>query len=115
MWGAGGPFLLALAMVVAVVTPVVFCNKATENCNKNNKISCLDSIFLVLLHIVKHIAHVTLIVAWPEPELCSVASPNHFSPMEPRHIGYCQKALVIAEQLKGCTSQTPIWIALNWK
>jgi hypothetical protein len=24
-----------------VVTPVVFCNKATEKCNKNTKISCL--------------------------------------------------------------------------
>jgi hypothetical protein len=64
MWGAGGPFPPAAAMVVAVVTPVVYGNKATENCNKNNKISCLDSIFYVLLHIVKHIAvHVTLIVA----------------------------------------------------
>jgi hypothetical protein len=83
MWGTGGPFLPAAAMVVVVVMPVVFCNKAIENCNKYNKISCLDSFFCVLLHIVKHIAvQVTLIVAWPEPELCSVASPNHFSPME---------------------------------
>jgi hypothetical protein len=30
MWGARGPFPLAGAMVVAVVTPVVFCAKATE-------------------------------------------------------------------------------------
>jgi hypothetical protein len=30
MWGTRGPFLLAAAMVVAVVTPVVFCAKATE-------------------------------------------------------------------------------------
>jgi hypothetical protein len=59
-------------------------------------------IFYVLLHIVKHIAnHVTLIVAWPEPELCSVASPNHFSPIEPRHIGYHQKAFVIARTISG--------------
>ncbi len=35
-------------MVVAVVMPVVFCNKATEHCNKNNKISCLDSIFVCI-------------------------------------------------------------------
>ena len=56
MWGARGAFLPAVAMVVAVVTPVVFCNKATENCNKNNKISYLDSFFFVLLHIVTHIA-----------------------------------------------------------
>ncbi len=52
MWGAGGPFLPASAMVVAVVTPVVFCNKATENCNKNNKISCLDSIFFMYYYIL---------------------------------------------------------------
>jgi hypothetical protein len=30
MWGARGPFLLATAMVVADVMPVVFCPKATE-------------------------------------------------------------------------------------
>jgi hypothetical protein len=35
MWGARGPFLLAAAMVVAVVMPVVFCAKATEKQNKN--------------------------------------------------------------------------------
>jgi hypothetical protein len=100
MWGAGGPFPPAAAMVVAVVMPVVFCNKATENCNKNNKISYLDSFFYVLLHIVRHIAvHITLIVAWPEPELCRVASPNHFSPMEPRHIGYRRKALVVTRTI----------------
>jgi hypothetical protein len=39
MWGARGPFLPAAAMVVAVVTPVVFCAKATEKRNKNTKIS----------------------------------------------------------------------------
>ena len=30
MWGDMGPFLPAAAMAVAVVTPVVFCAKATE-------------------------------------------------------------------------------------
>ncbi len=30
MWGARGPFPPATAMVVAVVTPVVFCAKATS-------------------------------------------------------------------------------------
>ncbi len=30
MWGTKGPFTPAAAMVVAVVTPVVFCAKATE-------------------------------------------------------------------------------------
>jgi hypothetical protein len=39
MWGARGPFLPAVAMVVVVVTPVVFCAKATEKRNKTTKIS----------------------------------------------------------------------------
>jgi hypothetical protein len=33
-------------MVVAVVMPVVLCNKATENFNKNTKISCLHTMFV---------------------------------------------------------------------
>jgi hypothetical protein len=41
MWSARGPFLLAAAMAVAVVTPVVFCAKATEKYSKNTKISRL--------------------------------------------------------------------------
>jgi hypothetical protein len=41
MWGARGAFLMAAAMVVVVVTPVVLCAKATEKSNKNTKISCL--------------------------------------------------------------------------
>jgi hypothetical protein len=40
-WGARGQFLPVAAMAVVVVTPVVFCAKATEKCNKNTKISCL--------------------------------------------------------------------------
>jgi hypothetical protein len=39
MWGNRGSFLPAVAMVVAVVMPVVFCAKATEKRNKNTKIS----------------------------------------------------------------------------
>ncbi len=39
VWGARGPFPLAAAMVVAVVTPGVFCAKATEKRNKNTKLS----------------------------------------------------------------------------
>jgi hypothetical protein len=38
MWGARGPFLLVTPMVVAVVTPVVFCAKATENAIKTIKL-----------------------------------------------------------------------------
>ncbi len=39
MWGARGSFPPVVAMVVAVVAPVVFCPKATEKRNKNTKIS----------------------------------------------------------------------------
>ncbi len=46
MWGARGPFPPAAAMVVAVVTRVVFCNKATKNSKKNTKTSCLYSMFV---------------------------------------------------------------------
>jgi hypothetical protein len=48
MWGARGPFLLAAAMVVVVVTPIVFCAKATEILKnaKNTKTSCLYRIIL---------------------------------------------------------------------
>jgi hypothetical protein len=38
MWGARGVFPPAAAMVVVVVTPVVFCAKAIEKRNKINKI-----------------------------------------------------------------------------
>jgi hypothetical protein len=41
MWGARGAFLMAAAMVVAVVTQVVLCAKAPEKSNKSTKISCL--------------------------------------------------------------------------
>jgi hypothetical protein len=48
MWGAGGQFLPAAAMVVAVVTPIVFCAMATEILKnaKNTKISCFYRNFL---------------------------------------------------------------------
>jgi hypothetical protein len=37
MWGARGPFPPAAAMDVAVVTPIVFCAKATEILKKCQK------------------------------------------------------------------------------
>jgi hypothetical protein len=37
MWGARGQFPPAAAMVVAVVTPVVFCAKTTEKLKKEIK------------------------------------------------------------------------------
>jgi hypothetical protein len=38
MWGTRGTFPPAAAMVVAVVTPVVFCAKATEKRKKTLKL-----------------------------------------------------------------------------
>ncbi len=75
-------------MVVAVVAPVVFCAKAAEILKnaKNTKISCFYSLifFYNYLCIVKQIKiHVSLIVAWPKPELSGGWSPNHFGPMDP--------------------------------
>jgi hypothetical protein len=79
MWGARGPFPPAAAMVVAVVMPVVLCNKATENFNKNTKTSCCNQYLYELLYIVKHIMiHVSLVVAWTKLELYGGRSPNHF-------------------------------------
>ncbi len=40
-WGAREAYPPAAPVVVAVVTPVVFCAKASEKRNKNTKISCL--------------------------------------------------------------------------
>jgi hypothetical protein len=99
MWGTRGPFPPAAAMIVAVVTPVAFCAKATEKQNKNTKISCLLPKSLFITFIVKHIViHTALIVrgrargvAWPEPvPLLSYG---------PRHIGYRRKAHVIVRTI----------------
>ncbi len=103
MWGARGAFLLAAAMVVAVVTRVVFCAKATEilqKCKKNTKISCLWAIILsITIHCKTYcnsrIANCSVAwaraLAWPEPEpLWSI---------EPRHIGSRWKALVIVRTI----------------
>jgi hypothetical protein len=49
MWGARGPFLPAAAMVVVVVTPVVFCAKANEKCNENTKTNFLLVILLITM------------------------------------------------------------------
>jgi hypothetical protein len=99
MWGARGRFPPAAAMVVAVVTPVVFCAKATEKQNKNTKISFLLPKSLFITFIVKHIViHISLIVrglaqvvAWLEPEPLKSNGP--------RHIGYRRKAHVIVRTI----------------
>jgi hypothetical protein len=95
MWGTRGPFPPAAAMVVAVVTPVVFCAKATEKQNKNTKISWWLPKQLFITFIVKHIViHISLIVhgraqvvVWLEPEPLLSNGP--------RHIEYRRKAHVI--------------------
>jgi hypothetical protein len=46
MWGTGGQFLPAAAMVVAVVTPVVFVLRLLKNAIKTLKlVACTISIF----------------------------------------------------------------------
>jgi hypothetical protein len=100
MWGARGRFPPAAAMVVAVVMPVVFCAKATEKRNKNTKISWWlpKSLFITIYcktYCNSYIANCGMararVVAWPEPEpLWSNGS---------LHIGYRQKALVIARMI----------------
>ncbi len=99
MWGATGPFLPVAAMVVAVVTPVVFCAKATES-NKNTKISwwlpknsCIT--IYCKTYCNSYIANYSVaqarVVAWPEPEPLWSNGP--------RHIGYRRKPLVIARMI----------------
>jgi hypothetical protein len=92
MWGARGPFPPAAAMAVAVVTPVVFCAKATEKCNKNTKISCLKAMFVYYeLYCKKYYnsrntnssAAEARVVAWPEPEpLLSNGTPAYWVLLE---------------------------------
>ncbi len=100
MWGARGPFPPAAAMVVVVVTPVVFCAKATEKRNKNTKISWwLPKILFRTIYCKTYcnscIANSSVararVVAWPEPKPLWSNGP--------RHIGYRRKALVIARMI----------------
>jgi hypothetical protein len=73
MWGARGPFLPAAAMVVAVVTPVVFCAKATERQNKNTKISCLlQKKFIYIIYCKTYCNSYIANCAWPS-QSCGVA------------------------------------------
>jgi hypothetical protein len=87
-------------MVVAVVTPVVFCAKATDKRNKNTKISWWlpKSLFITICYktycnscIANSSVTRAQVVAWPEPE------PLWSN--QPRHIGYRRKALVIARMI----------------
>jgi hypothetical protein len=100
VWGTRGPFPPAAAMVVAVVTPVVFCAKATEKRKKSTKISWWlpKSLFITIYcktYCNSYIANSSVaqarVVAWPEPK--SLWSNG------PWHIGYRRKALVIARMI----------------
>ncbi len=52
---------------------------------------CIQYLY-VLLYIVKHIIiHVSLVVAWTEPELYGGRSPNHFGLMDPGILGIAGK------------------------
>jgi hypothetical protein len=99
MWGARGAFPPAAAMVVAVVTPVVLCAKATEKRNKNTKISCLlpKSLFITIYcetYCNSYIANYSVV----KPKLWHGRSRTTLV-NGPRHIGYCRKALVIARMI----------------
>ena len=52
----------------------------------------------LLLYVIKHIViHISLIVAWPEPELWHGRSPNHFYPMDPDILGIAGKLVSLRE------------------
>jgi hypothetical protein len=98
MWGARGAFPTAAAMVVAVVTPVVLCAKATEKSNKNTKISCLLAKSLVITIYCKtycdsYIANCSVV----EPELWCGQSPNHFGTTDPGILGIAGKLVSLRE------------------
>jgi hypothetical protein len=85
-------------MVGAVVTPVVFCPKATEKRNKNMKISCLlpKSLFITIYcktYCNSYIANCSV----AEPELWCGRSPNHFGPMDPGLLSIAGKLLSLQE------------------
>jgi hypothetical protein len=87
-------------MVVPVVTPVVLCLMATENFNKNTKISFLHTMFVCSTIYCKTYYNSRIpscsvdrarVVWWPEPEPLWSNGP--------RHIGYHRKALVIVRMI----------------
>jgi hypothetical protein len=100
MWSARGPFPPAAAIVVVVMMPAVFCAKATEERNKNTKISWWlpKSLFITIYcktYCISYIPNSSVaraqVVAWQEPEPLWSNGP--------RHIGYRRKALVIARMI----------------
>jgi hypothetical protein len=71
MWGTGGPFSPAVAMVVAVVMPVVSVLRLLKNAIKTLKLVVCKQNLYFFVYIVKHkhiAIHGTLVVVWPEPK-----------------------------------------------
>jgi hypothetical protein len=98
MWGARGPFPPAVAMVVAVVTPVVFCAKATEKQNKNTKISrWLPKSLFITIYCKTYCNSFIANSSVAEPELWHGRSPNHYGPMDPGILGIAGKLLSLRE------------------
>jgi hypothetical protein len=100
MWGAREAYPPAAAMVVAVVTPVVFCDKANEKRNKNTKINWfLPKCYFITIYCKtycdSHIANCSVV----EPELWRGRSPNHFGPMDPGILGIAGKLFSLRERL----------------
>jgi hypothetical protein len=69
MWGTKGPFPPTAAMVVAVMTPVVFVLRLLKNAIKTHKLVVCKQFMYLSICIVKPVAiHAMLIVVWPEPK-----------------------------------------------
>ncbi len=78
-------FVIRLLKISIKTLKLVFCNQ----------------FLYVLLCIEKHIIiHVSLIVAWTEPELYGGQSPNHFGPMYPGILGIAGKHLQCSSGLR---------------
>jgi hypothetical protein len=100
MWGTRGPFPPAAAMAVVVVTPVVFCAKATEKCYENTETSFLLTIILLITlccttYCSSRTTNYSAARAWVV--LCPEPKPLRSN--GPQHIGYPWKALVIVRMI----------------
>jgi hypothetical protein len=86
MWGTRGPFPPASAMVVVVVMPVVFVLRLLKSAIKTLKLVVCKQTYLFFTMYCKTYYNSC-------NAICSMAGAQTFvGPMEPQHIGYCQKA-----------------------